>query len=634
MTLNPLFAVELRGRFRRLMAFLPLAGVIIAGAVALYLLLNLANTRTGLTVAQTRAQGALLLSFYQAGGALVYALIGVLVGAMAIVHEKEAGTWEHLLLCPLGAIGIVRGKISSALAFALLLQIALLPVLAALSAACFLTPGRVLWVVALHFGACAQGVTLGILGAIRARTIAGAFVGAVFWWLGGIVGLLAAFVVGGTLLYVIYALLNALFEALAFGISMPGGVALQLGWVWLGHHFFAPVGVGILAFAGGATGVGTLLSLGALTPLVLAGQLLAAHCCARWSAWQLHSPDRNLLGATVTSAANYSPVSRPAPQSVAEMFLNAPSPHMAPSSAFWAYLTAWGWHLSPRQIASFPLVEAKPVRAVKPAPKPKAAAQTPGGKRIRLIQARWLETLNPVLWLDLQRCLSLRAPGPGAQLPLLLFAALGGSMALAAGLASLVSLLAGGAGEAKLGQYFGIVHGTLCYLALLSGPVWGAMGYNIERRSMMLHELRLTLLSARGLWWGKFGARISIPVVAALPGLMLFQFFADNMGEAAPHWALGGELLLVISIASASLGACLWLSYHAPHQLAAVLWSLGFAALWGGGVWIAGAQIWAPLAVLSPFGTAPVAACAACHGALAIGAGGAIFWRLRRMGFG
>ena len=634
MTLNPLFAVEWRGRFRRLMAFLPLAGVILAGASALYLLAGSGATRAGLTVAQTRAQGALLLGFYQAGGALIYALMGVLVGAMAIVHEKEAGTWEHLLLCPLGAIGIVRGKISSALAFALLLQIALLPLLAALSAACFLTPGQVLWVVALHFGACAQGVTLGILGAIRARNIAGAFVGALAWWLGGLFGLLLAGVIAGTLLYVIWALLNALFETLAFGISLPGGVALQMGWVWLGRHFFAPAGIGIVAFAGGATGVGALLSLRVLTPLVLAGQLIAAHFYARWSAWQLHSPDRNLLGAGGTSAANYSSVWPSAPQSVTELLRGAPPSHMTSQSAFWAYFTAWGWHLSPRQIASFPLVEAQPVRAVKPAPKPKTAPQTPNGKRIRLIKARWLETLNPVLWLDLQRCLSLRAPGPGAQVPLLLCAALGGSMALAAGLAGLVSLLTGGAGEAKLGAAIGLVHGILCYLALLSGPLWGAMGYVIERRSMMLHELRLTLLSARGLWWGKFGARISIPVVAALPGLMLFQFFADNMGETAPRWALGSELLLVISIASASLGACLWLSYHAPHQLAAVLWSLGFAALWGGGVWIAGAQIWAPLAVLSPFDTTSVAACALGHGALAALAGGAIFWRLRRMGFG
>lgn len=607
MSINPLFAVELRGRFRRPIAFGQLALAIAAGALLIGFLMLWPDAATPNATAPgapgaagLRAQGLAILLAYRLWGGLLYAFVGVLVGAMSIIHEKNAGTFEHLLLSPLRASGIVRGKVASSLAFLFLLQLALLPLLMGMGALCLLTPAQVLWVAALHFGLSAQGVTLGILGAVRARSIFAAVANALGWWLAVVFFLGAVAYAGGLFVGALYLFFNVIIAAIVETLGWWGiATWIRISWQWMSQALLIPLGWSAASLAGGVLGIAALVEKGATIPLVFLGQMLGVVYFARWSAWQMGVPNRRLM---------------PLGWDAWQLLLRRTS-----------------WQLSPLEAALFPVVEAGEER-VKFAPPKKAAAATKGGGRIRLFSARRLENVNPVFWLDLQRCLSLRAPSPATQLPLLLFAALGGALALAAGMAGLVSLLANTRSDADLGELYQIVHWVLCYLALLCGPLFSTTGYVIERRSMMLHELRLTLLSARGLWWGKLAARWLIAVIGALPGLMLLQFFANNM-SGAPRFALLSEGLLILSIAAASIGVCLWLSYHAANPLAAALWCLGFAVVVGGPLWNGG-QYWAPLQIVSPLLAPAPANCVLVYAAVAVLSNGAIGWKLRRMGFG
>ena len=597
MSLNPLFVVELRGRFRRLPAFGQLALTIAAGALLIAVLMWTSQGAPTASVAGLRAQGLSILLAYRLWGGLLYAFVGVLVGAMSIIGEKNAGTFEHLLLSPLRASGIVRGKVASSLAFLLMLQLALLPLLMAMGAFCLIPPAQVLWVAALHFGLSAQGVTLGVLGAARARSVTAAVASALSWWLGvllvlGIGAYMVALLVG-----LIYVLLGVVIAALAGTLGWWSVATwIKVGWQWASDWLLIPLGWGAASLAGGSLGVAALVERGATVPLVFVGQMLGVAYFARWAAWQLGAPDRLLLR------------------------LDYEGLHLL--------LTRWKWQLSPLESALFPIVES---RETAPIARAQTASKTKTAQRIRLVSARWLGRVNPVWWLDLQRCLSLRAPTPATQLPLLLFAALGGAFALAAGMASLASLLAQTGGDADLSGIYAVTRQVLCYGALASGPLFATSGYVIERRSMMLHELRLTLLSARDLWWGKFAARWCIPVVAALPGLLLLQFFASNMKD-APRFALFSEAALIFGIAAASIGVCLWLSYHAPNPLAAALWCLGFAIVVGGPLWF-GNQLWPTLRAVSPLFTPAPASCALIYWGAALLSCGSIAWKLRRMGF-
>ena len=599
MALNPLFAVELRGRFRRLPAFGQLVLAIAAGALLIILLMQTSAGAPSASVAGLRAQGLSILLAYRLWGGLLYAFVGVLVGAMSIIGEKSAGTFEHLLLSPLRASGIVKGKVASSLAFSLMLQLALLPLLMAMGAFCLIPPAQVLWVAALHFGLSAQGVTLGILGAGRARSVAAAVANALSWWVAvlavlGVAAYMVALIVG-----LIYILLNVVIAAIVSTLGWWGiATWIKVGWQWASDWLLIPLGWGAASLAGGVLGVAALVERGATVPLVFVGQMLGVVYFARWAAWQLGAPDRVLLR------------------------LDFEGLHLL--------LTRWSWQLSPLENALFPVVEPRETAPL--APVAATPTKTKNAQRIRLVSARWLGRVNPVWWLDLQRCLSLRAPTPATQLPLLLFAALGGAFGLAAGMAALASLLAGGRSDADLGEIYGVTRQILCYGALASGPLFATSGYVIERRSMMLHELRLTLLGARDLWWGKFAARWCIPVVAALPGLMLLQFFADNMKE-APRFALLSEAALIFGIAAASIGVCLWLSYHAANTLAAALWCLGFAIIVGGPLWF-GSELWPFLRLFSPLLTRVPASCALVYWGVALLSSGSIGWKLRRMGFG
>ena len=599
MSLNPLFAVELRGRFRRLSAFAQLAIAIGAGALLIGFLMQTNSGAPSASVAGLRAQGLSILLAYRLWGGLLYALVGVLVGAMSIIGEKSAGTFEHLLLSPLRASGIVRGKVASSLAFSLMLQGALLPLLMAMGAFCLLRPSQVIWVAALHFGLSAQGVTLGVLGAVRARSIAAAVAGALGWWLAvllvlGVLAYMAALLAGLS-----YVLLNVIMGAIVSELGWWGiATWIKVGWQWASESVLIPLGQSAASLAGGWLGVAAVIERGAAVPLVFLGQMLGVTYFARWAAWQLHAPHRLLLSVDFAQLQ--------------------------------VLLLRWKWQLSPWESALFPVVEtreAAPIMQVAV-----AESKTQNARRIRLISARWQGQINPVWWLDLQRCLSLRAPTPATQLPLLLFAALGGALALAAGMAGLVSLLAGSRSDADLSAIYGEVRQILSYGALASGPLLATTGYVIERRSMMLHELRLTLLGARDLWWGKFAARWCIATVAALPGLMLLQFFAGNMKE-APRFALLSEATLIFGIAAASISVCLWLSYHAANPLAAALWCLGFAIVVGGPLWFGG-QLWPTLRAISPLVTRAPASCALVYWAIALFSSGSIGWKLRRMGFG
>ena len=113
----------------------------------------------------------------------------------------------------------MRGKVASSLAFSLMLQLALLPLLMAMGAFCLLQPAQLLWVAALHFGLSAQGVTLGILGAVRARSIAAAVGNALSWWVSVLLGLGAFAYVVALLVGLLYVVLNVVIAAI---VGTPG----------------------------------------------------------------------------------------------------------------------------------------------------------------------------------------------------------------------------------------------------------------------------------------------------------------------------------------------------------------------------------------------------------------------------
>lgn len=226
-----------------------------------------------------------------------------------------------------------------------------------------------------------------------------------------------------------------------------------------------------------------------------------------------------------------------------------------------------------------------------------------------------------MLWLDLTRCLSLRSPD-SSMVPLLLsLGALGGSFVLAVGMFLLVgwiqNALGGSRGDvSSLASTWENLHWILWWGALVCGPIWGATGYVVERRTGMLVELRLTLISARALWWGKFGARFLIPASLSLPLLAMVAFFAWNWPDKNAPYEVAAALVDCWALAAWSLLACLWISDSTRRELSAGLWCSAFALVWGCLLWNFPNFMWTPIHLVG-----------------AILAGGHLLLRLKRLGF-
>ncbi len=296
----------------------------------------------------------------------------------------------------------------------------------------------------------------------------------------------------------------------------------------------------------------------------------------------------------------------------------------------------WSWTLSPAQLAVFPAKERRESlsktsnllptweETFAPAPSPDEAQHEPKKNTHRMrapVSRRWQE-LNPVLWLDLTRCLSLRSPDSNMVPVLFILGALGGSLLLSITLFLLVgwvqNSLGGSRGDvSSLSETWGDLHWILWWGALACGPIYGATGYVIERRTGMLAELRLTLIDARAMWWGKFLSRFLIPALLSLPLLALVAFFAWNWPDKNGVYEVASALLSSWALSAWSLLLCLWVSDSSRKELSATLWCGAFALAWGVLLWNFPTFGWTPVHLLG-----------------ATLAGGHLFWRLKRLGFG
>lgn len=298
---------------------------------------------------------------------------------------------------------------------------------------------------------------------------------------------------------------------------------------------------------------------------------------------------------------------------------------------------AWSWALSPSQLAAFPIKEARDLSAKNStmlptweqqfALEPSSTDQldevaTKTIKRMRAPVSRRFQEWNPVLWLDLTRCLSLRSPDSKMFPVLLTIGALGGSFVLAVGLFLLVSwvqnVFGGARGDvSSFVSTWNSLHWILWWGALGFGPLWGATGFVVERRTGMLVELRLTLLTARAVWWGKFAARFGIVAALSLPILALVAFFAWNWPDKNGLTETISALVSSWALATWSLLACLWISDSCRRELAAGLWCGAFGIAWGVLLWNFPTFFWTPIHILG-----------------ATLAGGHLLFRLKRLGFG
>lgn len=599
---NPLFEREWRGRWRRLSSHGQLALLVVGAAAVLCFLVARRQFRDGqialLSIQTVQERGLLILSGYQICGGALLAIAALLIGIVAFTGEKDAGTYEQLLLCPLGPRGIIGGKIWSGAAFLLVLQLGLLPMLMGVSALCLVPPKTALGIGVSHFLLTVQALALGLWAATQSRTIAESIARA-----GGVaiclaVGLAATLFFGAMLIGLAWIILSTFVSPL----KALNPVLAPL------VSFFGPI---IVSFAGGLSGILALLppdlfgSNLKVWPVFL-GQIAGIYFLLRWTALQLRHPERQLLTGNVMP--------------------------------YRAIFLGRDWELSAWNLADWPLVqEPKPFWTRPPrVQNPKNGKPNSHAKRLRLVSLRWAQNLNPVFKLDVQRCLSLRTSTPESHLFLMLFLALGGSICLALGMATAVSLfqrvLTGSRADLSwMRNSYADLRVGLCYLALASGPLFAALGYVIERRSFMLHELRLTLLGTWAIWWGKFAARWIIPLFAALPGLAIVGFFADNLPETDLVSALISQSALILTVAACSVLVCLAISFHARNELTAWLWCLTWSIGWGV-LWRIGPPIFsAHKAVL---GGPLLLGFLVIHGILAIVCGGYLFWRLRREGFG
>ncbi len=612
---GPLFEREWRERFRRFPSHLWLGGLVSVFALLVCLGAYRAALNPDLPALSWRAGGRALLDLYRWAGGLGFWSGALLLGATSVSDEKTASTWEHLLLCPIGGRGLAVGKIASGAAYLVALQLALLPVLL-VAASCFgASPLEIGGVMLSHLLLTIQGATLGLWGALRGQSLLDGLEHS----LGGIGRILMQ-----TVLLLVFASCVVIPLGAAFAAATKlSAVSLAVFFKWVSVAFIGAmllVGQAFLSFVAGVTGLG----VGAqsireaneflLAPCIWAGQLMGVALFLKWSVWEIDNPTRDFWGVTDARVRDH-----------------VPNDHLH------VLYRVWSWTLSPAQLAAFPIKERREplIKAhnllptweqtfiPSPAPPPTKEAPKKNTNRMRApVSRRWQE-LNPVLWLDLTRCLSLRSPDSNMVPILFTVAALGGSLLLAISLFLLVGWVQNGvlggprADVSSLVSTWNDLHWTLRWGALACGPLWGATGYVVERRTGMLVELRLTLISARAMWLGKFLSRFGIFALLSLPMLAFVAFFACNWPDKNGAYEVASALVSSWALAAWSCLACLWLSDSSRKELASALWCGAFAISWGVLLWN-----------FPTFGWTPV------HLFGATLAGGHLLWRLKRLGFG
>lgn len=629
-SLNPLFEREWRGRFRRPATHLQLALLVLV----LMALVCLGVWRLGLLPAMYlipwRQNGHALLNTYRWAGALIFWGGGLLLGATSVSDEKTSATWEHLLLSPAGGPGLSVGKIMSSAAWLVILQLVLFPPLL-IAGFCFgATPPEIAGVMLAHLLLTIQAAVLGFWGALRGQDL----VSGIGQSLQAIVVLLAQCLLVASLLSCVLVLFGAVLRGILL-IPIPGLSAFFTAAWPVVLAFLMFVAKILASLVAGITGIGVPLQSWSETgrylfayPLFV-GQLMGSALFLKWSAWELDHPTRDFWASTPIGLEG-----QPAHQNVIVRY------------------RVWSWTLTTEQLRSFPVRESReplrPNRSLLPTwekamadvttylthpagtfvtenvASPQATEKAPRAntKRMRApVSRRWQE-LNPVLWLDLTRCLSLRSPD-SAMLPfLLILGALGGSILLAISLFLLVGWIQNAFGGARgdvssLSSAWNQLHWVLWWAALSCGPLWGTMGYVVERRTGMLVELRLTLITALEMWVGKFGARFGIFAALSVPLLAIVAFFAWNWPTKSAVSEVTSAFLSSWSLGVWSVCACLWLSDSCRRDLTAALWCVTFGVGWGLLLWSFPTFNWAPVHLLG-----------------AALAGGHIFWRLKRLGFG
>ena len=628
-TLNPLFEREWRGRFRRPTTH----GQLLLLVSAMMALVCFGIWRIGflpdMTVKEWRLNGHYWLDTYHCLGSFVFWCGALLLGATSVSDEKASATWEHLLLSPSGGKGLSVGKIASGAAWLLMLQIALFPALL-VAGLCFgATPSEVAGVMLSHLLLTLQGATLGFWGALRGNTLMdglGQSLAAIGRVLGqcvlvAIVSIWLVTLLGFVIRVLLLIPIPVLKSSLNAAWPLAYGLLLWIAEIW-GSLVAGVTGVGIPLQALPGTDFFHFLHPVAL----IVGQVFGIAVFLKLSVWELDYPTRDFWGVTG--------------QGVEE---HKGNDHLQ------VLYRVWSWNLTPEQVTAFPLREQKEpfakIRSLLPtweramadvaaafAPPATASTQaavplavkTPRAntKRMRApVSRRWQE-LNPVLWLDLTRCLSLRSPD-SAMLPVLLtLGALGGSVLLAISLFLLIGWVQNTFGGVRgdvssLGATWEELHWVLLWAALACGPIWGTMGYVIERRTGMLVELRLTLITASEMWWGKFGARFVIFAALSIPVLAIVAFFAWNWPDKNAPWEVASALLSSWALGMWSVCACLWLSDSCRRDLTAALWCGAFGLGWGLLLWNFPTFSWVPV-----------------HLGGATLTGGHLFWRLKRLGFG
>lgn len=158
--LNPIIARELRSRWRDRRSFIVVFGfVAVLATITGVFYASAVNSRYQQSLLEV---GREIFGMLAGVGTLGWLLISPALTASSIAHERERGLLEHLLMAPISAGAIVRGKLTSGLCFGLILLTASLPLLAMTLLFGSVSTGDFYLVAALQVGAGVFGAILGL----------------------------------------------------------------------------------------------------------------------------------------------------------------------------------------------------------------------------------------------------------------------------------------------------------------------------------------------------------------------------------------------------------------------------------------------------------------------------------------
>lgn len=130
MSLNPVLVKELRGRMRGARAFVVLTIYLLVLAITMTLFYLAIADVAGLTLDANQAIGRALFLFVTVIALIQVCIVVPSQAASALTSEKESETYDLLISTLLPPWKIVLGKLLAALAYALLLIIAVVPLMA------------------------------------------------------------------------------------------------------------------------------------------------------------------------------------------------------------------------------------------------------------------------------------------------------------------------------------------------------------------------------------------------------------------------------------------------------------------------------------------------------------------------